>query len=172
MLVAASVYTDGGVIGLNPSMIGGTWAFCYVDAGGKRRHDAAGIVRPADVGLPTITNNLTELLAAVMALESLPEGWTGTMYTDSLITLYRVQGFQPNRRRPAKFNGIPGFLRDRLKIAVGRLGAFSLVLLGGHPTKADLARGARLGGLPVSAHNVWCDRACTAQARMVRRDYV
>jgi hypothetical protein len=49
-----------------------------------------------------------------------------------------------------------------------RLGTVVPVLLDGHPTQAQLAAGVGKRGHPVSAHNVACDRACTAQANRVR----
>lgn len=162
--VIAAVFTDGGVIGKNPSEVGGTWAFCHVGADGKRLRDGCGVVQPSDVGLPAVTNNLTELLAAVLALEGLPEEWEGTFHTDSLVTLYRVRGYQRGEK-PSKFNGIPDSIRSRLESAVDRLGRFTCMLLGGHPSKKDLARGSRADGTPVSIHNVYCDQICSTQAR-------
>lgn len=37
-----AVYADGGVILKNPSAIGGTWAFCGVDAEGNRVIEGSG----------------------------------------------------------------------------------------------------------------------------------
>jgi ribonuclease HI len=155
-----SVYSDGGVIGKNPSNIGGTWAFCYVGELGARIHGQAGTVAPDLVGLPTITNNMTELLALLLAIEQLPAGWAGDLYTDSLITLRRF-----HRPRRAKFAGIPDVIRDRVIAAVERLGQLTLHLLNGHPTKDELAAGISKRGCPVSVHNVWCDKACGEAAK-------
>ena len=52
-----ALYTDGGVIGQNPSPIGGTWAWCMVGADGTRTRHAYGSVTPADLGTPTVSNN-------------------------------------------------------------------------------------------------------------------
>ena len=52
-----ALYTDGGVIGQNPSPIGGTWAWCMVSEGGERTRHAYGYVTPADLGTPTVSNN-------------------------------------------------------------------------------------------------------------------
>jgi ribonuclease HI len=159
----AAVYADGGVIGPNPSAAGGTWAFCFVDAAGDRLWGASGHVTPAEIGLPAVTNNLTELLALLLALEPLPAGWAGRVFTDSLVTLRR---FTPGGK---KFAGIPADLVGRVIDARTRLGAYSLTLLGGHPNRAELAAGVRKDGLPVSAHNVWCDKRCGEEAAAFRR---
>ena len=49
-----ALYTDGGVIGQNPSPIGGTWAWCMVGADGTRTRHAYGYVTPADLDTPTV----------------------------------------------------------------------------------------------------------------------
>lgn len=156
----AALYTDGGVIGRNPSSVGGTWAWCQVDENGVLGRWLSGIVEPIAAGLATITNNYTELLAAVEGLEKLPASWDGTVYTDSQVTLYRIS----KDRAKAKYNGIPAELVARVKTAKERLGAYKVVLLGGHPTRAELAAGVRKDGYPCSQHNVFCDKLCGQQA--------
>ena len=106
-----------------------------------------------------MTNNLTELLAAVLGMESMPANWDGTLYTDSQVTLYRVERRSP-RKKAARMNGIPSALVERLNAARNRLGNYSVILLGGHPTYSDLALGHRPDGLPVSQHNVHTDKLC------------
>ncbi len=161
-----ALYTDGGVIGKNPSKIGGTFAWCYVNALGERVASGYGDIAAAEqIGLPTVSNNVTELMAVVMGMEALPTGWAGTIYTDSFVTLCRVE---KGRRKPAKLNGVPDWLQERLAIAKGRLGDYKVVLLGGHPTKAELAAGVSGNGFPVSEHNVWCDKQCNKVADEVR----
>ena len=150
-----AVYADGGVVGRNPSPEAGTWAFCYADAAGERVFGTAGHVTPAEVGLPAATNNLTELLAVLLALEQLPDGWGGAVFTDSLVTLRRVRD-----ARRAKFKGVPGHVRDRVFAARDRLGKLTFTLLGGHPSRKELAAGVRADGMPVSVHNCWCDSEC------------
>lgn len=154
-----SLYADGGVIGRNPSAVGGTWAWVQVNADGEHVRTGSGIVTPIFHGLDLITNNLTELLAAVLGLESLPTGWVGTVYTDSQVTLYRIT------RDKTKWAGIPAVLVERTQAARKPLGAYTVVLLGGHPTKAELAAGVRRDGFPCSPHNVWCDKACGVEGR-------
>jgi ribonuclease HI len=162
-----AVYTDGGVIGRNPSTRGGTWAWIQVgvqEGQEKILAEACGTITPAQAGLPAITNNYTELLAAIQALEALPEQWAGTLYTDSLITLRRIeQSLLGNK--PSPLNGIPDNLRQRLVACKRRLGPYSVRLLGGHPTKLDLARGYRADGKPCSRYNVYCDATCQRLAK-------
>ena len=155
-----NLFTDGGVIGANPSSIGGTWSYCLVDATGERTECDSGIITPAQAGLPAITNNLTELLAIVKGREALPYAWTGTIHSDSWASLQRVF-------HHAKLANVPPWLVTRLQ-TLQRDGWFSgchWQLLDGHPTKAQLAAGVGKRGGPVSAHNVWADQECTRLAR-------
>lgn len=153
-----SLYTDGGCIGRNPSSLGGTWAWCLVDENGKLLEHESGIVEPSNIGLLTVTNNLTELLAAVKGLSVMPAKWSGIIYTDSLVTLRRITKSQ-------KFNGIPNWLRkETLDLRKNR--QWKVILVGGHPSKADLIRGKRKkNGLIVSQWNVFCDKECNRLAR-------
>lgn len=165
-------YCDGGVCGPNPSALGGTWAWCHVlrtgpDDEGYRKTWSAGAITPEEAGLPAITNNLTELIAAVYCLEDLPDGWGGLLHTDSRITLCRVVK-KPLGRKPAAMHGIPQWLQDRLHAVKARLGNYTVVLLGGHPTRAELAAGLQKDGYPVSVHNVWCDQECGIQSRRLK----
>lgn len=153
-----SLYTDGGCITKNPSPLGGTWAYCIVEGVGERKKEDAGIITPPFHGLTLISNNVTELLAAIKGLENMPDGWDGIFYTDSLITLRRVTVAKTT------FNGIPTELKDRLHHAKLRLGKFSAELLGGHPNEVELALGVREDGKPVSYHNIRCDVLCQQAA--------
>jgi ribonuclease HI len=152
-----AIYTDGGVILKNPSTIGGTWAWCAVDADGNRVIERGGVV-PARDG-QQITNNHMEQIALTLALEAMPEGWSGTVYSDSMIALGRVfKGW--------RLKNLPANVAKRSAAAVARLGEIQTVLLQGHPTKADLARGiGAKRNLPVSIFNVWCDAECGRQAK-------
>jgi hypothetical protein len=100
------------------------------------------------------------MLAAVQAMEALPDGWHGTLYTDSQVTLLRLTSGR-------SFNGIPDALVARLRAAQARLGRYGVVLVGGHPTRAELHAGFRKDGLPVSWHNVFVDRLCRDLAQSV-----
>lgn len=158
------LYTDGGVIGANPSALGGTWAYCLVDAAGQRTTCESGIITPAEAELPLVTNNLTELLAIVKGREALSWAWSGTIHSDSWVSLQRVFF-------AARLKNVPPWLVARLQ-KLQREGWFtgcSWKLLDGHPTKAQLAAGVGKRGGPVSIHNVWCDQACTQAGRAVAR---
>jgi hypothetical protein len=65
----------------------------------------------------------------------------------------------------AKMNGIPVAMQERVLLARRRVGAFTVVLLGGHPTKAELKAGRREDGMLVSAHNAFCDQECSRLAK-------
>lgn len=157
-----ALYADGGVIGPNPSAIGGTWAYCLVDANGQRIVERSGILL-VDPTVPLVTNNVTELLALVEGFEALPDNWQGTVYSDSWVSLQRCF-------LAAKLNNVPRWLIERLHNVQrsGKLSKAEYCLLDGHPTKAQLAAGVGKRGQPVSEHNVWCDLACGQQAREVK----
>lgn len=160
---AAALYTDGGVIGANPSRVGGTWSYCLVDAAGERIVEASGVITPAQAQMPAITNNLTELLALVYGLERLPLGWAGTVYSDSWVSLQRVF-------LAAKLRNVPHWLVQRLHALQrsGKLAEMKYELLDGHPTRAELLAGIGKRGHPVSTHNVWADEACQKAGRAAR----
>jgi len=105
-----------------------------------------------------ITNNHMEQIAITLALEAMPDGWSGTVYSDSMIALGRV--FKGWRTK-----NLPANIIQRSAAAVARLGKIEAVLLQGHPTKVDLECGfGKKRGFPVSIHNVWCDQECGRQA--------
>lgn len=174
----AYVYADGGVLFHSRSPFGGTWAWRHVNRAGDvvcqeagvavpRRYARQQIDRLLDVPthvapLETVTNNYTELLAALHGLEALPDRWSGTVCSDSQITLGRISG------QYRKMNGIPEAIQERLRVQRRRLGEIRVRLLAGHPSKDDLTAGtkAKNGVLyPVSLHNVWCDARCTDLGR-------
>jgi ribonuclease HI len=151
------IFCDGGVVGRNPSIIGGTWAYCWVDKNGERVLKKSGVVTPSDIGLPAVTNNLTELLAVMKGLESVEEGWKGDVYTDSKVTLLRITTSK-------SFKGIPVSIINNI-LHLRRTRVYEAILLSGHPTKEHLAKGIGKRGTPVSVHNVWCDEQCQRLAR-------
>lgn len=160
------LFVDGGVIGRNPSEIGGTWAarLIYAD---QIVDEQSGVITPQQAGLPAITNNLTEMAALVKGLRMLPSNWRGVICSDSQITLGRAfDGW--------RWAGIPDWLYRAFGYQVKRLvhwEKIDCVLLAGHPTKAQLAEGTK-NGLPVSIHNVAVDRLCKEQAERVQREEV
>ena len=160
----SALYCDGGVIDRNPSPVGGTWAFCLV-AEGLRVSEGSGVITPLEAELPGITNNLTEMLAVVRGLQSLPFIWRGVVLSDSQITLGRVfMGW--------KWKNIPAWLHQEFQVERKRLVNWERIrytLLQGHPTRAELGAGVGSRGYPVSEFNVWCDHECGRQAEAYRQ---
>ena len=131
------LYVDGGVIQSNPSRLGGAWAWCLVDRDRIVRRDS-GIIEPGDMGVALVTNNQTELLAAVRGLEAMSSDWAGTLYTDSKVTLARLQGGE-------RFNGVPNWLRIRT-LELRRKRRWVVALVAGRRTQQPRDR-MRLGVL-------------------------
>lgn len=165
-----TLFADGGVLGSNPSPVAGTYAYCLIDPTGAFVKGNSGLVISRVAGdtslcgdaYPAIdgpvTNNITEFYAILAGLESLPDGWSGRVCSDSRITLGRFWWSYAMR-------GIPREWIARGGAALKRLGAIEPVLLQGHPTREDLARGiGAKRGLPVSHWNAWCDRTCNERA--------
>lgn len=156
------LYCDGGVIRENPSSYGGTWAYRIV-MDGQVLQECAGIVSVREMLSPVegVTNNQTEMLALLRGLEALPDLWQGTILTDSQITLMRIF-------HEASWANIPIWMHklwQRQRMRLIHFTAFDYVLLDGHPTRAHLKVGIGKRGHPVSEHNLWCDKACTTQAK-------
>lgn len=153
-----SLYADGGVVRINPSPIGGTWAWCLVQNGEITLSDS-GVILPGDAG-GAVSNNVSELYALVNGLLAMPPRWHGDVYSDSHVTLLRV--FQAGRLR-----GVPVSLTKRLQRAQRHcnIEACNPILLSGHPTRKELAAGVSKKGRPVSAWNAWCDKECTRLAK-------
>lgn len=159
-----TLYTDGGVIGPNPSTVGITWAWRLVGPDGAPLQHNVGAFLCDDVS-PTLGNNFAELLAAVEGLESLPVGWRGTLASDSQNTIGRIfLGWKVK-------TGVPPWLLNRLRAVQQRIDLPNCryVLLDGHPTQAQLDAGRGKRGAPVSVHNVWCDQQCTALGQQIAR---
>lgn len=154
MIKIVALYCDGGVIAVNPSNFGGTFAWRLVYEDGTAR--GAGSVLTFSRNGGPVTNNQTEMLALLTGLERLPNDWAGTIYSDSQITLGRV--FES-----WKWTHIPAWMHVMFKMQRQRLENWEqikYVLLAGHPTRAQLFSGVGKHGYPVSEHNVWCDKAC------------
>lgn len=153
----AAVYADGGLIERNPSPVAGMWAWCHVGADGWRIREGSGVIVPADVvevSPEGVTNHHSEVLALLLGLEELPDGWSGTVYSDSKNALNVFFA-------SARVNKLPASWRPRVGAVLRRLGAMRSVRLDGHPTKAQLKAGVGKRGAPVSEHNVHVDRLCT-----------
>jgi ribonuclease HI len=159
MAKVVAIFADGGCVERNPSPIAGTWAWCHVSEEDERCRQESGLEPAAEWPGGMVTNNQMEFVALVRAIEALPSGWTGTVHSDSKVSLGRLF-------RGWKLTGIPPVWRQRGSLALGRIGQVTVVLLDGHPTRAQLLAGRGKRGNPVSPHNVWCDRACGDAGRL------
>jgi hypothetical protein len=166
-----ALFADGGLIGRNPSEVGGTWAWCATDAQGNRVREVSGYVLPVEhaspgwprVECPGVTNNMVEFFAVLRALENMPRGWSGYVASDSKVTLRRFGWID----RYAIAN-LPITWQQRGKAALQRLGPLKWVHLAGHPTREELLNGYAVRDgkrYRVSQHQVWCDEACTERSR-------
>lgn len=158
LMVITHIYCDGGVVWKNPSPIGGSWAFALVDKYDECLYYESGFVQSTPNR--NITNNVSEQIAIVKALEHMPQGWSGTVCSDSQVALGRA--FLGWKR-----NGLPNNVSKRLDLAILSLGKLDFELLQGHPTCYELASsiGARTGKR-VSRHNVLCDKLCNDISRL------
>ncbi len=164
-MLVKELYTDGGLGGKNnPCILGCTWAWCHVTDDAIVNHDS-GFIEPWEVGQTALTNNYAELTAMIRGLDALPNGWDGRVFTDSIVTLYRVA--QP---RKASFTGISDDQRAKLIAVKERLGSFVINLVKGHPTKKDRRHGVRKDGRAISKWNVWCDEACVTERENFKKD--
>lgn len=152
------LFADGGVIGRNPSGIGGTYAFSILKNGRVIQTGGSVIVPISET---KISNNVSEFVAVLEGLEHLYADWSGIVYSDSKVTLGRFFC-------DWSLTNIPSDLQARMKSAKSRLANFAefkYCLLEGHPTKSDLARGFGKKGYPVHEQNVWCDKKCKSLAK-------
>ncbi len=169
---AVAVYTDGGLLTKNPSDVGGVWAWVAVSATDRNLGFKSGVVLCPH---PTkkLSNNHMEQIAIVRAIEALPDGWDGVIYTDSDVARIRVESDYEqvvlgSKRFPAAEKNLYTSISERSKRAVAKLGRqVRFVLLQGHPTKADLECGwGAKRNLPVSKWNVWADRRCVYEKKL------
>ena len=165
LAVTTALYSDGSVVERNPSPYGGSWAWCGVDAEGHRIIEQSGFLAPT-AKMPLVTNNHTEFVAALSALAAMPDGWTGKLYTDSQVTLFRINTIRHSAT--ARPQNLPEAWVVRAAAVLNRLGHVALYLVAGHPSAADLDAGITPDGVAVSPHNVWCDEACRSRNRQAR----
>lgn len=146
------IYTDGGLVGRNPSSVGGSWAIVLTDINNSVALEFCGFI-PATPERP-ITNNIIEQIAVTLALESMPDKWSGTLCSDSQNAIGR-QFYK------WAINGLPQNVIDRGHAALSRLGTIRPELVKGHPSKRELVAGKNSRGTRVSIHNVRADELCT-----------
>lgn len=181
--IITHLYCDGGLLGPNPCALGGTWAWCFVNEAGNRIADEVAALDPheaEDMGLTsrkwqdyglllpsqvapfeTVSNNITELIAMLRGMRHLPASWSGTICTDSNVTLCRVANFREGEYSRKKLaDSVPAVMIDMIACQRARLGHLRFLLHDGHPTCAQLEAGIGKRGNPVSLHNVWADEMC------------
>lgn len=116
-----------------------------------------------------ITSNQCEFYAVLQALKAnaVPQVLTATValrpvavYMDSEVTYRRVAEIGAR-------HGIPDEWYHAMGAELRRHRA-TFHLLAGHPSRADLERGAKANGMPVSEHNVRADRLCKIASTLAR----
>ncbi len=116
--------------------------------------------------MTSVSSNVVELIAMVEGILALPEGWSGHIGSDSIVSIHRLKLKKP------KLKGVPTIWKDRTWEARRRMGPCVFDHLFGHPSKDDLFRGFKIQKgrlLPVSKWNVWCDDKCTELAQNIGR---
>lgn len=106
------LYVASGLIGSNPSMIGGLYAWRLVFEH-QEPFGAAAVIPMSVIGEP-ITNNQAEMLALLAGLEQVSEAFCGAIYSQSMVTLGRAfQGW--------KWTNIPSKLHEAYRLQRARL---------------------------------------------------
>lgn len=163
-------FVDGGILGRNPSKEGGTWCVILVTEDDRTMLlKASGVVRPrgypgelrrkwpdvdAVLDISIIGNNLTELIAAIEALERLPDDWHGVLFSDSQNTIRRLTSRHPT------FLNVPEDVCVRAHRQRQRFPKMKAVLLDGHPNAEHLIAGIGKRGYLVSRWNVAANDEC------------
>jgi hypothetical protein len=167
------VYADGGLLGPNAKetgcVTGGVYAWRHVcqehlvpdvviaEGSGYLSPSAffpLGLAHCTVIPRPGISSNLAELVAILAGLEALPDGWSGTVASDShFVLLYWLFG-------KGTWATVPREQAERTARQLERLGPLIPLHLSGHPTQYELTAGFSKKGRPVSEHNVWCDDRC------------
>lgn len=157
------LYVDGGVITHNPSPFGGTWAFIIVKPDRSIYQSGYGAFRPGVFGLDTVTNNQTEMYAMLRGLARLPAQDNSLIFSDSNVTLGRVNLGWKWSNLPAVFHEM--YRLERLRLV--NWPNYFFTLLDGHPTAAQLESRRGKRGNPVSVYNKWCDEKCRKAGKML-----
>lgn len=159
-----AAYSDAGLLTPNPNREGFMYSWVHVGHGDEELESETGLVLPPYHGVEFFENNLAETYAAIHCLSRLPEGWEGPFHCDNKHALGRLFTSELGYAAYA-WNGVPEELRNWWLAGVRpKLGRVEPVLLGGHPSRADLACGRRKrDGAPVSKWNKLCDDRCNAE---------
>ncbi len=153
------LFTDGGTVKKNPSLLGGTWAWCLV-SGDEVVTQASGVVTPDDFESVVVTSNDAELFAAIRGLQFMGKefqgGWEGEWWTDSKVTLYRLSTSDIGR--------VPAWAQRQAAILRKRR-TWTTVLCAGHSTRNEILLGYReRNKLPCSVWNTYVDEMCQQAA--------
>ena len=155
LVSSVALYADGGVVARNPSVLGGTWAWCGVDERGWRWQEHGGFVLARDIAPPlppVVTNNQMEWLACSRRSRLRAKAGTACCTpTASPPSAVAVPAGDAGMQYPSEVlvpRGLPleWFVQMRGIIAYQRV---ELHHLKGHPTAVDLRR------WPHSSHQVW-----------------
>ena len=167
-----TLYSDGGVVEVNPSPVAGVWAWCATNSRGWRIIEDGGFVLATD---GPISNNQMEWCAAMQALEAMPDGWSGTLVTDSRNVLERLAYLTDHLGDTQTLvpRNLPWQWYRRMVTSILRLGPLTFRHVKGHPTAVDLKRGYTVDEHgrrkhDVSDQQVWCDAECGRQVTRAR----
>jgi ribonuclease HI len=159
------LYADGGVIGANPSSVGGTWAYVLV-------HNDDETILEQDSGVITLevmetpcTNNQMEFYAILRGMIAANPNTLTMVCSDSNVSLGRFfKGWS--------ITNIPEWMLEMYR-GIKRMyhtnsftGAIKMkyTLIDGHPTLAQLKSGIGKRGHQTSKWNVLVDRLCNDEA--------
>ncbi len=106
------LYVASGLIGSNPSMIGGTYAWRLVFEH-QDPFGVAAVLPMSAIGGP-VTNNQAEMVALLAGLEQVSEAFCGEIHSQSMVTLGRAfQGW--------KWTNIPNWMHEAYRLQRSRL---------------------------------------------------
>ena len=165
MEMKCELYSDAGNVGKNPSPFI-TWSWCLIEDDQLVKSNSGFV----DGKGKLLSNNVAEMIALILAFESIPKEWEGTFYCDSEITLWRTF-------RNWKLNNLPSNVVRRLreiktKFNIGTPDCKIIpIAVAGHPTKQNLRDSFKIKDgkkYPVSRWNVFCDKECNRQADIIK----
>ena len=152
------VVCDAGTLGVNGKAKAVSWAYCFVDS----RNNL--ITSKVDMNWELKTSPQGEVLAIIEALEALPVGWSGKVWSDCLYALkvvFKTDYWDGYIWSDKKLNPKLKKRRDVLWRKYDGFKDFEIELLSGHPNKKELEAKVAKNGRRVSEWNVVCDSLCT-----------
>jgi hypothetical protein len=172
------VFTDASQIWRGPTVEVGVCGYLFIGEGEETVASYSGVVTPQEVWKERLESSFLEAYAVLIALEHLPDYWSGEVLTDSSeacawFTEMLSWGDERDTRWSCQIlalerAGMPRLVRMRCLAAINRADELKFTLVGGHPKEAELAAGYKTRGdglvVPVSRHNVACDHLCRREA--------